>query len=219
MEDANYFMKYNEDELKKYYNKLSKSYLKKLLKSRGLKLSFILFLKSDYVYKLLEDDQNKRLDYVYKLKQKHIDSNKLELRQGKYTQQDLKDFLDLYSKIISLPKDDFYMFDKEKSLKKLGKFPDNIDSIYWIYEEKDDDFFSHTNDINKYMICKFKNNNYVYIKIHLTYFSEPLDLTNMEPDESIIIDLEVFKNPSDLLKRMDDKDYYYYFKNTKPIKR
>jgi hypothetical protein len=218
MEDTNYFMKYNKDELRKYYNKLSKSYLKKLLKSRGLTLSFIFFFKSDYVYKLLEDDQYKRLEYVDKLKQRHIESNKLELRRGKYTQQDLKDFLDLYSKIISLPEDDFYTFDKEKNLRKLGKFPDNIDSIYWIYEEKRDDFFSYIFDRNKYMICKLTNDKYVYIKIQLEYFSEPLDLEFLGDDDHISIDLKISKNPADLFKKMYDTDYYYYFKNTKPIK-
>lgn len=215
MEDTNYFMKYNEDELRKYYNKLSKSYLKKLLNDRNIKYYFIDFFKSDYVYRLLKDDQDKRYKYIHEFKEKHIKNDKLKLRQGKYKQEDLDKFLNLYSKIISLPEDDFYIFGEEK---KLGKFPNNIDFIYWIYEGKRDGFLIQIFDENSYMICKLTNGKYAYIKIQLEYFSEYLDLENMELDESIIIHLEVFKNPIELLKKMDDIDYYYYFKNTKPIK-
>jgi hypothetical protein len=223
MEDTNYFMKYNDRELRKYYKSLTNSYLKDLLKSRNIKYS-ILDFKAEYIHKLLKDDQDKRYNYAHDLKIKHSESGKLGLRQGKYKQEDLVKFLELYQIVVQYDLDSIHMHSKNDKPKNLDKLLDNIDIVYWLYEESPDNLFSSgTFSHTKNLLCKLKNGKYVYIEVHSDFFDynnpiKSIEFSKEEPDTSISFWVDTSKNPLDLLKRMYNEVYYYYFKTTKPIK-
>lgn len=216
MENSNYFMKYNDLDLERNYFKLDKSYIKKLLKDRNIKYSIFDF-KGELITKLVEDDNKKRLDYIDKYKKKHIEDGKIELRQGsqklkdKYVKEDIFDeYLDVIRKdrnILSKVIRDNPNFKTAKA----GLFPDNISHIYWLYLIPNENPLQYPYIEEICMLCKLTNGNYVYTNMwqHLDGYYDRIE------DQ---VYAYVAKNPEDLIKyAMSAREYYLYFKSTKPI--
>ena len=225
MEENKYFvLPFPYKEKEDFYKTLEKSKLKEFLKDRNLNYSFS-DSKSTLIYHLLEDDLKKFKLYLKDYKKSHIEACKYDLRQGKQSLPETyegsgESHLDVTLEYIRTQK-------QENGLKYIlktnpifktefpGNFPDNISHIYWVYQIEAEDNMENNYDFRNeiFLLCKLDNGNYAY----LAAIDTSGDYTCCIGDNDV--KLYVTKNPEDLIKyAMASREYYYYFKNTKPIK-
>ena len=226
MEENNYFiLPFPYKEKEKFYKTLEKSELKEILKDRNLNYSF-LDSKSTLIYYLLEDDLKKFKLYLKDYKKSHIEDGKYDLRQGKLCLPETyegsgESHLDITFDYVREEKKKYglkYILKTNPIFKteNPGNFPDNIDHIYWVYQIEAGDNMKNGGDFRNeiFLLCKLENGNYAYLST--------IDVSGeytccIEHDD---VNLYVTKNPEDLIKyAMNSREYYYYFKNTKPIKK